>query len=70
MYAGKDKEVVEMDNAQRTNAIEGLVSKAKSNRGEETDEQRNRANAVALLAGKQTAQKPVRPGVNQLLGRG
>jgi hypothetical protein len=71
-YAGKkiDEKAVDMNDAQRTRAVAGLVGKAKVNRGEQSDEQRNRANAIAVLAGKREQDKPVRPGVNELLGRG
>jgi hypothetical protein len=71
MYTGKkiDEKAVEMDNTQRARAVAGLVGKSKSNRGEETDEQKNRAKAVDVLAGKRKQDKPVRPGVNELLGR-
>jgi hypothetical protein len=71
MYTGKkiDEKAVDMDDTQRANAIQGLVSKAKVNRGEQSDEQIARANAVDLLAGKRKQDKPVRPGVNELLGR-
>jgi hypothetical protein len=70
MYASEpDKKAVEMNDTQRARAVASLVGKAKSNRGEETDEQRNRAKAVDVLAGKRKQDKPVRPGVNELLGR-
>ena len=65
-----DREEVEMNNDARDAAIRGLLGKAKSNRGEQTDEEKQRADAVAILAGKQPAQKPLRPGVRDLLNGG
>lgn len=59
-----------MNDEQRNAAIRGLIDKAKTNRGEATDVEKQRADAVALLAGKRRAEKPTRPGVNELLGRG
>lgn len=65
-----NKESLEMAEDRRDAAIRGLLNRAKSNRGEQTDEEKQRADAVLTLAGKQPAQKPLRPGVAQLLGRG
>jgi hypothetical protein len=59
---------MEMNDKQRSAAIRGLIDKAKTNRGEATDAEKQRADAVAYLAGKQPAQKPLRPAVRGLLG--
>jgi hypothetical protein len=64
------KENLEMNDDARSAAVRGLIDKAKTNRGEQTDAERQRADAVAYLAGKQPAQKPLRPGVRELLNGG
>ena len=64
------KENLHMNNEQRDAAVRGLLNKARSNRGEATDEEKQREEAVNFLAGKTTPQKPLRPGVRELLGGG
>jgi hypothetical protein len=64
-----DKESLNMSDDARNGAINGLINKAKSNRGEQTDDEKQRADAVAFLAGKQPRKQQLRPGVAQLLGR-
>jgi hypothetical protein len=54
----------------RDAAIRGLLGKARQNRGEKTDEEKQREEAVNFLAGKTTPQKPLRPGVKDLLNGG
>jgi hypothetical protein len=66
----KDRERLEMSDEQRSAAIRGLIDKAKTNRGEATDAEKQRADAVAFLAGKRPARKPLRPGVRELLNGG
>ncbi len=54
----------------RDAAIKGLLGKAKSNRGVQTDEEKQRQQAVDFLAGKRSVERPVRPEVRDLLNGG
>jgi oligoribonuclease (3'-5' exoribonuclease) len=67
----EDEKVVQMNDMEaRNKAVRGLLEKAKSNRGEATDAERQRADAVNFLAGKSTSQKTLRPAVKDLLNGG
>jgi len=66
----KDKRGFEMTNDKRDAAVRGLLDKARVNRGEQSETEKQRADAVAVLAGKQRTQKPLRPGVRELIDGG
>ena len=65
------KENLQMNDTEaRNKAVRGLLDKARVNRGEQSETEKQRADAVNFLAGKSTSQKTLRPAVKDLLNGG
>lgn len=70
MYGDEDEDKQEvLSMSEKDAVIRALEDIARRNRGQTTGAEQQRADAVAVLAGKQPSQKPLRPGVKELLGR-
>ncbi len=69
LYDGKpqDREELAMSKSQD---IDAILERVQERRGIKTKAQNEREHAVQVLAGKKPAQKPLRPGVRELLDGG